>query len=252
MIQAADLADNEVFKLLNAQKSILQKDTDPERMKIFTTPPEKFDSRQRALIWLNDWLQRDINTFQEINSKLAPIRERRAMLDNDYRTLYWEALAWSNTQIADIQRQTDQLLAWSAQGQLRDQWFALWQATAQWATQAMKDKVSTDINQQGSQQRQQIIASQADRLLQARWNKQQLQIGVGQQLQQQQQQDFQNNLTLADQALREAAMRLSTTRSSRAPSAETVTETIANYSPVVDTTIPDVTAIPEIEEKINK
>lgn len=79
---------------------------------------------------------------------------------NNYAEFYQEALKKWEDMARSIASQTTELAKWSAMEQVRDQWFALWQASKYWDTQNYRDKIMNDISQKAELERSKMLAEQ--------------------------------------------------------------------------------------------
>lgn len=98
---------------------------------------------------------------------------------NNYEAFYQEALKkWEDTARA-IAAQTRELAKWSAMEQVRDQWFALWQASKYWDTQSYRSKIMSDVEQAWELERSKMLAEQFGKEQAALTNQQNLLSSIG-------------------------------------------------------------------------
>lgn len=182
-------------RLNNQKNSIVQKYWDQDAQAILQSRWAR-SAFQQQIVNKNPNIQRDLSQLSALDEMTTRLQNQKKMLENDYLHIYGNAMANANRTQWMIQRQTEDMMQGSAMAQLRDQWFAMWQATKRWDSEAMKWKIQSDFNRQWAEQRLQIQAQQMDRSIQADTQRQNTLLWIAGQLQQQQQQDFQNRLVL--------------------------------------------------------
>jgi hypothetical protein len=98
---------------------------------------------------------------------------------NNYQAFYEAALKQWESILNNIKWQTTELAKWSAMEQVRDQWFALWQASKYWDTESYKQKIMSDIEQKSELERSKTLAEQYAKEQSASANQQNLLSSIG-------------------------------------------------------------------------